>query len=184
MVSRAIARRYAKGLLQAATAQETDDDGLRALADELGRLAEVVADHGVLRAMLANPAVQPAKKAAVVLDIVERLEPSELGRRFVEVLGENDRLAHVVPIAEVFGEMVDESMGVITAEITTPADLGEEAGSRLREQLAEATGRTVRVTTRTDPGLLGGLVTRIGDIVYDGSVRHHLERVHEQIVKD
>lgn len=184
MVSRAIARRYAKGLLQAAIAQDDDHEGLRALAEQLRGLADVVTDHEVLRTILADPSVAPTKKAAIVLDIAEHIDLSEIGQRFVRVLGENDRLGEVAPIAEVFGEMVDEMTGVVTAEITTPTELGEEAVSRLRQRLGEATGRSVRMTMRTDPGIMGGLVTRIGDLVYDGSVRHHLDRIHEQIVKD
>jgi len=184
MVSRAVSRRYAKGLLQAAVAEPVDDTGLRALAEQLRGLADIIAEHRMLRVMLVNPAVAPTKKAAIVLEVVERLGLAAIGQRFIRVLGEKDRLSELMAIAEVFGEMVDERTGVINAEITTPTELGADSTSILRGKLAEATGRSVRMTTRTDPEIMGGLITRIGDLVYDGSVRQHLDRIHEQIVKD
>ena len=72
---------------------------------------------------------------------------------------------------------------MVNAEITSPGPLSEQEKTDLRERLAQATSSQVRLNTKTDPELLGGLVTRIGDRIYDGSLRYQLDRMRGQMTK-
>jgi len=74
-----------------------------------------------------------------------------------------------------------EHRQVIEAEVTTAAPLPPERISELQERLARITGRTVTMTTRIDRGIIGGVVTRIGSTVYDGSVATQLAKVREKL---
>ncbi len=178
MINAAVARRYAKGLLGAAV--EGGDD-LETLTTQLRDLADLVDANDNLELLLLNPAVDSDDKVAVLVELSERLGSSETARRFLQVLGMNDRLDHLQEAVRVFGVLADEHLGVINAVITAPQALDAEAIEDLKVKLARATDRAVRIEVKTDPELLGGLTTRIGDVVYDGSLRHQLERMREQI---
>lgn len=181
MLSRTVARRYAKGLL-GAVVKTRGEEHLRPVLDEVLDLVEAVEGHGGLRLLLANPAVRADRKAAVVDDIAGRLDASDITRRFLRHVADKERLDHLEAIAEVYAELVDERLGVVDARVSSPVPLDDEAVDELRRQLSEATGKQVRLRVRTDPDLLGGLVTRIGDMVYDGSLRSHLSRLRTRMV--
>ena len=182
MINAAVARRYAKALLGAAL-DKTPAVSLEETATELSGLADTVQRFNGLELLMLNPAIDSRRKAAVLGEVAERLGASELTRRFVDVLADHERVDHLVKCAESFAALVDEQQGILNAEITSPEPLGEAELTDLRDRLASTTGRAVRLQARTDPELLGGLRTRIGDNVYDGSLRRQLERMRERLTE-
>lgn len=183
MADSTVARRYAKGLLQAVLQLDAEGQGPEQVANEVRLLADTVADFSGLRVMVVNPSIDSDKKVAVLDELASRIGCGAVVRRLVLVLGESERLDHLDAVAGAFRRLVDEHLGVIDAEVTTPTTLGDAEIDDLRDKLARTTGREVRLRTRTDPDLLGGLVTRIGDVIYDGSLRHHLTRIHGRMVE-
>ena len=180
MVSRNVARRYAKGLLDAAVdAGEGTDE--QQLSEQLSNLSRVVGSHDGLQLVLINPAIGWERKANIVAEIADRLHLQGLLRSFLRLLAEKERLDHLHLIAEVFSNMVDEHRGVVTAQVATPLELDSPQAAAVQQRLANALGREVRLKTKTEPELLGGLVTRIGDVVYDGSLRSHLARIRRRL---
>ena len=180
MVSRNVARRYAKGLLDAAVDARASVD-LQVLKDQLASISLAVESHDGLQLVLINPAIGWQQKADILAEIAERMRLLGLLRSFLRLLAEKERLDHLHLIAEVFSDMVDEYRGVVTAEVATPLELEGPQVAAVEQRLASALGRDVRLKTRTEPELLGGLVTRIGDVVYDGSLRSHLERIRRRL---
>ena len=178
MINEAVARRYAKALMGAAVDRNEE---LAPLADQVGALAEAVDGHNGLELLLLNPAVAGADKVAVMVEIADKLGAGDTVKRLLEVLGQNERLDHLRQVATLFTVMADEQMGIVNAVITSPHPLDASAVEDLTKKLAQAAGRAVRLDVRTDPDLLGGLTTRIGDVVYDGSLRHQLEQMRERI---
>lgn len=178
MITEAVARRYAKGLLGAALEK---GEALEPLTEQLTALAEAVDSHAGLEGLLLNPAVEPEKKVAVLNEIAAALGAGEMAQRFIEVLGTNERLDHLRLAVKVFNTMADDELGVVNAEITSPHPLEPGAVEDLKQKLAQAAGRAVRLDVKTDPDLLGGLTTRIGDVVYDGSLRHQLAQMRARI---
>ena len=178
MISAAVARRYAKGLLGVALEKGEE---LQPLAQQLNDLAAAVDSSGPLEQLLMNPAIESTRKTATLTEILEVLEAGAMLKRFVEVLGQNERLDHLREAAGEFTIMVDDQTGVINAEVTSPTPLDAVAIADLEDKLARASGRAVRLDVKTDPELLGGLTTRIGDVVYDGSLRYQLEQMRQRI---
>lgn len=179
MTSRTVARRYAKGLLTATL--EVAPEALRDVAEDLASLAATIARHDALRLLVVNPAIDADTKLAVLDRVAERLQVHAILRRFLRLAAEKQRLDHVELIADVFHDQVDRHEGVLTARITTPTGLEDDEIESIRSQLAEATGRPVRLGVEVDPELLGGMITRIGDVVYDGSLRRHLARIQKEL---
>jgi F-type H+-transporting ATPase subunit delta len=179
MLSHTVARRYAKGLLGAITAIASGSESR--VKDQLAGLVATIEEHDGLRLLIRHPAVDEQDKKAILGKITEVLGLDEPARRFIDVLADKKRLDHLSLITEVYGELVDEHSGVVTAHITTAKPLNPGQIAELEASLCKATGAEVRISRNTDARLLGGVVTRIGDVVYDGSLQGHLARIRERL---
>jgi F-type H+-transporting ATPase subunit delta len=179
MQSQTIARRYAKGLLEAVGEMAPGTE--KAVSAELDALVETIESHDDLRLMVANPAIPSTKKTAVFHQILAITGGSIVVRNFLGVLADKQRLDQLQLIASVYSALVDARLGIVTAEITTSAPLNPGQVAQLEQSLRDATGGEVQITRHTDPSLIGGVVTRIGDVVYDGSVKGHLERIRQRL---
>ena len=177
MSTRASAARYARALFDVATKESHPEQA----EQELTAFADVVRSHAELQKVLLNPAVPAANKRSAVEQIVDRLQPVAPVRKLLLLLAERDRLELLPDVVAVYHELVMAHLKVIDAEVTTAAPLGAEEAARLQQRLAASTGRTVTMTTKVDPSIIGGLVTRIGSTVNDGSVASQLAALRQRL---
>jgi F-type H+-transporting ATPase subunit delta len=96
----------------------------------------------------------------------------------------NQRLTELGEVNRKLAQILDERSGVVAAAVTTARPVEEEAKAALRTKLNQLTGKSVRLTFTTDAELIGGMVTRIGSTVYDGSVRNQLREAELQLAGD
>lgn len=181
MTLRGIDRRYANALFDVVS---RGGDLSKARAD-LDDMAAVVAGHDELRRVLESPAVPAPKKRAVmsaVLDAAPGVMPEI--RRTLLLMADNDRLALLGPVAARFGERVNLASKILPAEVTTAVPLAGESRAALAAALGRATGSAVTITERVDPGILGGVVARVGSLVFDGSVTHQLEKMRQKLLAE
>ena len=171
-----VARRYAKALLD-----EARGTGELATVDaDLALIRETVDGARDLRLLLDSPVVARDTKHRVV----EALFAGKIGsrvQRFVAFLFEKDREGLLAPVAEAYAALRDAEEGVAEALVRVPAALDPAEADRLREALEARTGQRLRLRVTVDPALLGGLVVRIGDTVYDGSVRYRLDALRDRM---
>jgi F-type H+-transporting ATPase subunit delta len=156
---------------------------LEAAGRDLEAFAQLLREHRDLRAFLANPGVQRAEKEAVLARLTAGLGLGAVVVTFLRLLLEKGRLAQLEVIVRMYRDLMDERLGRTRAEVITAAPLDETTQARLAERLAAVAGKTVVSETRTDAGLLGGMVARMGGTVYDGSLRAQLARVREQLLR-
>jgi len=102
-------------------------------------------------------------------------------RKLMGLLADRDRLALVPDLLDLYRERLLQHQQVVRAEITTAAPLTPDRTAQLQRQLAEITGSKVELTTRVDPTIIGGIVTRIGGTVYDGSIATQLARLKDTL---
>ena len=179
MNMRASAARYAKALLDV-TIRESDPEQTER---ELAAFVELLHQHPTLGAALVNPTVQAGGKRGVVADVIERLKPSAPVGRLLLLLADRDKLAVLPDLLLVYRERLREHQHVVRAEVTTATPLPEARAEQLRERLVRTTGRRVTMTTKVDPSIIGGMVTRIGSTVYDGSVATQLQAVKRRLAR-
>lgn len=179
MSMRASAARYARALLDVAI-KESDPE--RA-GQELAAFVDVVKRHPELERVLANPVVPAADKRAVVQQVVERLQLSTPAAKLLALLAARGRLPLLPDLLDVYRERVMEHQRVVRAEVTTAVPLSQERAAQLQQRLASATGRAVTMTTKVDAAIIGGVITRIGSTVYDGSVAAQLAKVKDRLAE-
>ena len=172
-----VARRYSAALadvvLQRGEAREVQE--------ELIAWEEMLQTNSNLREVFANPTIALDKKRAVLNKLIDVSRPRPTTVNFLKVLLQNQRLTDLGEINKRFAQVLDERAGVVAAIVTTARPVPEAYQQRLREKLAELTGKQMRIDFATDAELIGGLVTRIGSTVYDGSVRSQLQQIKEKM---
>lgn len=176
MSRRADAIQYGKGLFAAAV---TSGDPKK-VGEELDAFGALLESAPELRRALVNPAIPPARKQAVLAEL-DRLSPvSPVLRQFLGLVAGYDALSLLPHIASDYRARLLHHLQIVTAEVTTAVPLPPDRHAALARRISEATGRQVRMTAATDPALIGGVVAKVGSVVYDGSVRRQLERMREQ----
>jgi F-type H+-transporting ATPase subunit delta len=167
---------YADSFLEVARAE----GNLAGVEDDLFRFARTFEGNEPLRLALTDPAMPPARRIAVVEELMggKALPTSTALASFVVAAG---RASDLPAIVAAFVEKAAAEREHEVAEVRSAVALDETQQARLTDALARATGKRIEVKVVVDPTVLGGLVTRIGDTVIDGSVRHRLEQLKEQL---
>jgi len=179
MNTRASALRYARALLDVSVKEGTAE---RAEQD-LTHFVELLNGHSDLHRALTSPAVPVTAKHAVVQDLLQRLSLSRPVEKLLLMLADRDRLMLVPDMLSVYRERLLDVQHVVRAEVTTAAPLEPDRSAELERRLADVTGRRVMMTTKVDPSLIGGVVTRIGSTVYDGSIATQLAKIRERLTE-
>ena len=161
---------YAQALFVVASAEGV----LEKVEDELFAFGKALEQHTDLREALTDAALPAENKKAVVRDLLgERANPVT-----VSLLGfviDAGRAREIPKIVEELARMASVERSHALAEVRTAVDLTDEQRRRLAEALSHATGRTVDLKVVVDPSVIGGVVARVGDEVFDGSIASRLE---------
>jgi F-type H+-transporting ATPase subunit delta len=174
----ALGRRYAKALLELAREQGELDPVLR----DVGSLAAAWKTSRDLREIVRNPVVpRPALKAAVDA-VMDKLGCSKLVRNTVDLLADKGRLAHLEEVLHALEELAEAEKGRVRVEVISARPLNDAYYARLIEKLKRVTDREVVLVKKQDPSLIGGVVTRIGDQVFDGSLSNRLNELRETLL--
>ena len=177
MSNQASANRYAKALLDVAI-KEADPAKVE---QDLAAFAELFAKHEELRRSLANPVVPVQAKRAVIDELTARLQPSPPSAKLMRLLADRDRLELLPDLLNAYRERLLDHQNVVRADVVSAIPLPPERAAALQQKIAAATGRTVNLTARVDPSILGGVVARVGTVVYDGSLATQLARMRERL---
>jgi F-type H+-transporting ATPase subunit delta len=167
---------YAKALLEVARAEGT----LGEVEDDLFRFARVFEGSDDLRMALTDPSLPAERRMAVVEELMggKALNVSAALASFVVGIGRANDLPAIV---DRFVSLAANERQHEVAEVRSAVPLDEGQRTRLEQALSEATGKQVELKVIVDERVLGGLVATIGDTVIDGTVRHRLEQLKEQL---
>ncbi|ARA94333.1 MAG: F0F1 ATP synthase subunit delta [Bacteroidetes bacterium] len=171
-----VARRYAQALYeQAREARQVEQ-----IDEDVELIRQALADSRELVRLFESPVIPREKKQAVVNQLFgPRVQPLTL--RFLTLLIEKEREGLFAAIVQAYRRLRDEQQGIVEAQARVAQPLAEDEEKKLREALEAITGKRIRLRTEQDPSLLGGVVIRVGDTVYDGSVRHQLRTLREKL---
>jgi F-type H+-transporting ATPase subunit delta len=173
-----IARRYSAALADAAIAGGSAET----VKSELAAWSQMFAASPELISVFNNPSIAHAGKERVVESLISKTTPSKMTANFLRVLAQNGRFSDLSEINDKFTAVLDERGGLISATITSARELPADEKSDFETQLQKMTGKQVTVSYEIDESLIGGVITRIGSTVLDGSVRSKLENLREQLI--
>lgn len=168
-----LAGRYATALFDLAKAQ----DALPQLEADLESLRSALAGNAELTRALRSPVVRREEHAGIVAALGEPLGLSPLTRNFLGVLAGKRRLGALPAMLDQLEAMMALHRGEATAEVVSASPLSEEQLDRVRESVAAKVGRAVKLTAGVDPGLIGGLVVRVGSQMIDASLKTKLQQL-------
>jgi F-type H+-transporting ATPase subunit delta len=172
----AAARRYAQAAFDLAKEAGSLDHWLA----DLKTLNSLFGDPNTVN-MLENPKLTRDEQYKIVDDLVSKVQVDPLIGNFIKLLVQRGRLASLPRIVEIFGEMYNREKGIIIADVITAIPLDEPHRKEVAERLARITGKTIELRLHTDPSILGGIVTRIGDELIDASVASRLAQLAERL---
>ena len=179
MSSQTAARRYSQALADVTIPQREE----RAVQSELRTWEAMMADNAGLQEAFGNPTVAYDQKRKVLETLIARTKVLPTTANFLRVLLRNQRLAELAEVNAKLAEVLDERTGIVSAQVVSARPVSEATKTSLEQKLTQLTGKKAHLTFETDEALLGGIVTRIGSTIYDGSVRNQLNRLREELAR-
>ncbi|MCP2519918.1 ATP synthase F1 subunit delta [Candidatus Aminicenantes bacterium AC-335-A11] len=173
-----IAKRYAMGMVRAI---ESDEEYNR-INQELKKFVELIERDGDFKKFISSPFYSYQQKRKVLHQILEKIPFSEKSKRFFLLLIEKNRLLLLPEIIELIKTYWYERKNIHTFEVISAYPLTEEQKERLRRKLKEKVKAEVEVKYKIDNSLIGGLIIKKGDILYDGSIKGNLLKLKEKIL--
>jgi F-type H+-transporting ATPase subunit delta len=173
-----VARRYASALADV-VAKNGDAQSIQT---ELKMWETMLVSNADLFEVFSNPAIAHKNKERILEDLLGKSQPLQTVANFLRVLLRNNRLTELTEINERFASVLDERSGVVSAEVTSARALSDAEKSELQANLEKLTGKRINANFETNEDIIGGVITRIGSTVYDGSVKTKLEELKEQMI--
>jgi len=171
---------YANALADIALAQGAAEPAAKQLSD----FGAAYAQSGELRTFLASPAVTAEAKRAVIEKIAARMGASKIIRNFLFVITDHRRTPLIPEIIATFQQVIRQRQGAAEAEISSAVEMNAAQKKELAATLGRLTGKKIETKYSLDPALLGGAVVRIGDTIYDGSLRSRLNAMRNRLAAE
>ena len=169
-IQASLAGRYASALFDLASEGGT----VSAVESDLEKLEAALAESGELKALTTNPEISRSAAGAAIEGVAGVLGLSDLTKKFLGVLAGNRRLSALPGMIRAFSAIAAAQRGEVTAEVASAHALDDAQLAQLKDKLTAREGRTVKLHSKVDPDLLGGLVVTIGSKRIDGSIRTRL----------
>ena len=173
------ARRYAKALYDLAAEAKLVDKVRQDLAD----FAKTFEASAELRGVVENPAFTPDMKKKAIGAIAQRMGAAPIVISTLKLLVDRRRIGAVGDLSEAFATLAERKSGRVRAEIITATPLPDAYYAQLEKALADVTGRQITLLKRTDPSIIGGVVAKVGDTVFDGSIANRLKDIKAQLLE-
>jgi F-type H+-transporting ATPase subunit delta len=179
MTGTTIANRYARALADVIIERNETNEVTKELTD----FERMMSEHSQLRDVFASPVIAAERKRAVLDELLTRAGLGQTTANFLRLLLNNSRLHDLGQMMNALSRDLDARMNIVSAEVTTAREIGQQEKAELESQLKAATGKEVRLRFRTDPAIIGGLVTRIGSLIYDGSIKNQLAQMKKKLME-
>jgi F-type H+-transporting ATPase subunit delta len=177
MKNLAVARRYAKALLLISK----EDGQTDAYRKELSGFADLMEQEDALSQAITNPLYDAQNRRNVLQAVLNSLGVSKIMRSFFLLLFDKGRIGFIGGINEFYQKLADELKGVARASLTSATELSQDTVEKIRDALSKKTNKKIVLKIEQDPELIGGIVTKIGDLVWDGSIKTQLANMRETL---
>ena len=177
MKNLAVARRYAKALLLISK----EDGQTDTYRKELSGFAKLMEQEETLNRAITNPLYGTSSRRKVLQAVIDRLNISKIMQSFLLLLFDKGRIGFVASINEFYQKFADELNGIARASLLSATALSDDTVEKIRTALSKKTQKEIILEVKRDPALIGGIVTKIGDLVWDGSIKTQLANMRETL---
>ncbi len=178
MSAETVARRYAAALADVVIKTgETNS-----VKTELKTWEQMISSNSQLLEAFSNPSIAQENKEKVLESLLAKTVPTKTTANFLRILLRNSRLTEISEINERFDSILDERSGIVSAQITSANPLSDSEKKELETNLNKVTGKKVSPNYIVDESIIGGIITRIGSTVYDGSIKTKLEELKQELI--
>lgn len=177
MINTTLAKRYAKALVEIGV----ENNALDQYGQDLATIAELMAASKDFRELLISPVFTKEDKKRIGASVLEKLGTAPMVRNFINLLIDRKRIDQLIGIEAAFREEVDAIRGITRGEVTSAVKLVDDELGRITQALSRISGKHVVLTAKVDPSLIGGLVAKVGDMVFDGTIRTQLNQLKESL---
>ena len=173
-----VSNRYAGSLLQTSI----DAKNLEEASKDIELIVNTLKENHKLQLVLANPVVKPAVKLSILNEIFQNIIGNQT-KKFINFIVEKDREDLLFNIFQKFLELKDEYLGIVNVEVRTPFAFTPEQEDQLRKNLESKLDKKIIFKFNIDSSIIGGFVAKVGDTVFDASVKHQLEILKKQFLE-
>ncbi|HZA19943.1 MAG TPA: ATP synthase F1 subunit delta [Actinomycetota bacterium] len=167
---------YAEALFRVVRAEGELDR----VEDELYRFGKTLETNHELKQALSDQSLEKGQRVKILEELLgDKVSEHTLG--LLTFIVSQGRARHLPQILEEVSELAAEARNSVVAEVRTAIPLDGEQRKKLAEALSKATGKRVEVKVLVDPSVIGGVVAKVGDTVIDGTIKHRLEQLREQV---
>lgn len=177
MSSGSLARRYAKALMEIGL----EDGSYKRIGQDVTALGNAISSSDELSDLLSNPVFPRSQREEIVIAILKRTGASPTVTNFIKLLGDRERMSILPDISRELNVMIDSQSGQLTAEVVSAVPLNMMQQTELRKALEKLSGKKIQLEIKEDSALLGGLIAKVGDLVYDGSLRTQLQEIRRNL---
>ena len=170
-----ISKRYARAIFDIAREEGKTEEYF----GELKGFNDLLAQNVNLKGFMTNPVFAKADKMIVLDKIADKAALSPIMRNFVRILIDKGRIGVLAEIQDWFQESLDRISGRVRVQVTSAYKLSDDLEQRLKAKMEEVTGKSVEMNVERDQSLIGGIVVKVGDTLYDGSIRAQLNTIRE-----
>jgi F-type H+-transporting ATPase subunit delta len=174
-----IPRRYAKALL----AIGKEEQKFIQYNNELQAFSDIFGDSPELLGILTNPLYTLAVRKAVLEAVLNKTQFSPVIKNFITLLMDKNRIRYLRDIAAFHQKLVDELSNICSATIISASELSKGVIGKIKNAIEKMTQKQVRLSVEVDPNLIGGIITKVGDRNFDGSVKTQLLSFKEALKK-
>ena len=172
-----IAQVYARALFEAAQ----ENGKLDTVREQLGTSTDALEENRDLQVFLFSPYFSTQEKKDGLERAVTDAEPVLMN--FLEALIERHRMPALFRIKARYEILWEDERDLLPVEVTSAVELDNATVSTIGERIGEQTKRTVELSSRVDPDILGGIVLRVGNVILDASIRNRLEQLRKQVAR-
>lgn len=177
MIDTTLAKRYAKAMVEIGQEQNALDK----YGQDLTNIVDMMEDSKDFRELLLSPVFTKEDKKRIADEILQKADTDHMVANFINLLIDRKRIDQLPGIELAFRQKVDDIRGITRGEVTSAEPLAEPELAKVADALSAISGKQVEITTKVDPSLIGGLVAKVGDMVFDGTIRTQLNQLKESL---
>ncbi len=172
-----VSRRYAKALILIGKEDGKAED----YRTECNTAIKLFDNHSELEIALTNPLFNKNDRKNVLKAITDKIGFSDIMKSFLTLLFDKGRIGFLRDVVRLYNDFADDLKGVVHASLVSATELSSESVEKIKEALQKKTGKNIILDVEQDPSLIGGVVTKIGDLMLDGSVKTQLANMKETL---